>query len=61
MARRAADMSPLALAYKAGITPATVYRIERGDVTPHAATLRAIAQVLDLDPGELGVRTDEAA
>ena len=49
-------MSPLALAYKAHVNPATVYRIEKGDVTPHPATLWRLIEVLELDPAEFGLR-----
>ena len=54
-------MSPLALAYKAHITPATVYRIERGDAKPNEWTLRAIVEVLESTRSSSASDNDEAA
>ena len=61
MARVAADMSPLDLAYRAHVTPSTIYRIERGDVNPNRVTLRAVVDVLNLDPAEFGFDDIDAA
>ena len=41
------------LAEKAGITQATVVRIERNQQEPHMSTLRKLAEALNVDPAEL--------
>lgn len=46
-------MTVEALAFKAGLASATVYRAERGIGTPSDATFDAIADVLGVDASEL--------
>jgi transcriptional regulator with XRE-family HTH domain len=41
------------LAERAGVTTATVARIERNEIEPRMTTLRKLAQGLDVDPAEL--------
>ncbi len=41
------------LAERAGVTTATVARIERGEIEPRMTTLRKLAQGLEVDPAEL--------
>lgn len=41
------------LARMAGISPNTLYRIEAGTHTPRPVTIRRIAEVLGIEPGEL--------
>ncbi len=41
------------LAERAGVTTATVARIERDEIEPRMTTLRKLAQGLDVDPAEL--------
>ncbi len=41
------------LAQKAGLTTASVARIERNETEPRMSTLRKLAKALDLDPAEL--------
>jgi transcriptional regulator with XRE-family HTH domain len=41
------------LARQAGITTASVARIERNETEPHMSTLRKLAKALDIDPAEL--------
>lgn len=41
------------LAQKAGLTPATVVRIERNQAEPHMSTIRKLAESLGVDPAEL--------
>jgi transcriptional regulator with XRE-family HTH domain len=43
------------LAAKAGLTLATVYRIETGDVFPHRRTLERICKVLHVEIGDLNL------
>jgi hypothetical protein len=38
---------------RAGVTTATVARIERDEIEPRMTTLRKLAQGLDVDPTEL--------
>ena len=47
------DYQKAELARKVGITPTSLYRIETGIHTPRPATIRKIAEVLGMDPGEL--------
>jgi transcriptional regulator with XRE-family HTH domain len=63
-ARIAADLTIEQLAVRAGIGGATVERIEHGRVTPHRATLLALAIALSNDNGRAAnasVGTAEAA
>jgi transcriptional regulator with XRE-family HTH domain len=41
------------LAERAGVTTATVARIERDEIEPRMTTLRKLAGVLEVDPAEL--------
>jgi transcriptional regulator with XRE-family HTH domain len=41
------------LAERAGVTTATVARIERDEIEPRMTTLRKLAQGLEVDPAEL--------
>jgi transcriptional regulator with XRE-family HTH domain len=41
------------LAERAGVTTATVARIERDEIEPRMPTLRKLAQALEVDPAEL--------
>jgi XRE family transcriptional regulator, fatty acid utilization regulator len=41
------------LAERAGVTTATVARIERDEIEPRMTTLRKLAQALGVDPAEL--------
>jgi transcriptional regulator with XRE-family HTH domain len=41
------------LARQAGLTTASVARIERNETEPRMSTLRKLAKALDLDPAEL--------
>jgi transcriptional regulator with XRE-family HTH domain len=41
------------LAERAGVTTATVARIERDEIEPRMTTLRKLAQALEVDPAEL--------
>ena len=41
------------LARKAGLTTASVARIERNETEPRMSTLRKLAKSLDIDPAEL--------
>ena len=41
------------LALQAGLTTASVARIERNETEPRMSTLRKLAKALDIDPAEL--------
>ena len=41
------------LADKAGVSPATIVRVERNQAEPHISTMRKLAQALNVDPTEL--------
>jgi transcriptional regulator with XRE-family HTH domain len=41
------------LARRAGLTTASVARIERNETEPRMSTLRKLAKALDVDPAEL--------
>ena len=41
------------LAERAGVTTATVARIERDEIEPRMTTLRKLAQALEVDPADL--------
>jgi transcriptional regulator with XRE-family HTH domain len=41
------------LAERAGVTTATVARIERDEIEPRMTTLRKLAHALEVDPAEL--------
>ena len=61
-AREGADgLSREGLAYKSGISLRTIERIEAGEVTPHRATIRAIASALNVDPVSFEPVAEKAA
>ena len=41
------------LAERAGVSPATIVRVERNQAEPHISTMRKLAQALSVDPTEL--------
>jgi transcriptional regulator with XRE-family HTH domain len=51
--RYAQTMTQAALAKKAGITAATLARIENDQVDPHVSTIRKLSDALGVDPREL--------
>lgn len=61
VAREAAGLSVLGLAYEAGVNMRTIERIEAGTVTPRPATLKVIADVLGCEPAVLVPVPSEAA
>ena len=46
-------LTQIELAERAGVTPATVVRIERNQAEPHMSTLRKLADALEVNPAEL--------
>ena len=46
-------LTQVELAAKAGITPATLVRIERNQSEPHMSTIRKLADALGVEPSEL--------
>ncbi len=48
------------LAAKAGLTTATVARIERNETEPHMTTIRKLARALDVEPRVLVEGEDHA-
>lgn len=46
-------LTQVELAQRAGVTPATVVRVERNQAEPHMSTLRKLAEALGVDPAEL--------
>lgn len=60
-AREAAGLSREGLAYKSGSSLRTIERIESGEVTPHRATIRAIAAALGVDPISFDAVPEKAA
>ena len=44
-----------------GVSSATIARIERGSVTPHPATVAALALALGCSPADLSTMNDAAA
>jgi transcriptional regulator with XRE-family HTH domain len=51
--RKRALMSQRELAKRSGVGVTTIVRIERNQVEPHGATIRKLAQALEVDPAEL--------
>jgi transcriptional regulator with XRE-family HTH domain len=51
--RSAADISATELARRAGLSPATVIRIEHNQVCPSATTVTALAEALQVTPNDL--------
>ncbi len=41
------------LAERAGVSPATIVRVERNQAEPHISTMRKLAKALEIDPTEL--------
>lgn len=52
-ARKARALTQLDLAERAGLDVSTVARIERGKLDPSASTLFALADALQVEPGQL--------
>lgn len=52
-ARERAGLTQLELAVAAGLTPATVCRLERAKQTPHLDTIQRLAIALGVKPAEL--------
>ncbi len=46
-------LSVRGLAKRAGVAPATIYYVERGQRVPQFETMRKIAVALDMEPGEI--------
>jgi transcriptional regulator with XRE-family HTH domain len=42
-----------ALAKKAGVSPTTVYKVEKNEVEPHFSTILSLAEALEVDPNDL--------
>ncbi len=51
--RKRSLMSQRELARRSGVGVTTIVRIERNQVEPHGATIRKLAQALEVDPAEL--------
>jgi transcriptional regulator with XRE-family HTH domain len=51
--RKRALMSQRELAKRSGVGVTTIVRIERNQVEPHGATIRKLAEALEVDPAEL--------
>jgi transcriptional regulator with XRE-family HTH domain len=51
--RRARALTQEDLAEKAGVSPATIGAIERGENEPQIRTLRKLAEALDITPDKL--------
>ncbi len=51
--RRRRALTQAELAERAGVTTATVARIERAEIEPRMTTLRKLAQGLEVDPADL--------
>jgi len=51
--REAIGMTQRDLATKAGLSQSTLSNLERGDVSPRVDSLRRLAPVLNVPPGEL--------
>ena len=60
--REQAGLDIIGLAFKSGVNPRTIERIETGDTPdPRRGTLVLLAIALGVDPAEFGVRAPEAA
>ncbi len=53
MQRTLKALTQAQLAEQAGVTTATVARIERDEIEPRMTTLRKLADALDVEPAEL--------
>jgi transcriptional regulator with XRE-family HTH domain len=51
--REARGWTQLDLAYRVGVTPATVYNWERGRYEPKASQLRALARVFEVSMDDI--------
>lgn len=52
-ARERAGYSREKLAFAVGCSSSSIFQYERGTITPSVAMLAALAQALDVDPGDL--------
>jgi len=52
-ARQERGVPVTTLAYRSGVAPATIYRIESGDRAPSMALLERIARELEVEPADL--------
>ena len=59
--RESAELSVIGLAFKSGVNPRTIERIEAGQVEPRRGTLVLLAGALGVDATELGVRAPKGA
>lgn len=59
--RLQAGLDYIGLAYKSGVNPRTIERIEKEAVDARRGTLFMLAAALEVDPNEFGVRVPEAA
>ncbi len=57
--RKARGMTQEGLAYKAGVSLRTVTNVEGGTRCPTRATLKALAEALEVRPDEVEVRGSE--
>ena len=58
--RKQALMSQRELAERSGVGVTTIVRIERNQVEPHGATIRKLAEALEVEPQELVRRANDA-
>jgi transcriptional regulator with XRE-family HTH domain len=58
--RKRALMSQRELAKYSGVGVTTIVRIERNQVEPQGATIRKLAEALEVEPQELVRRADDA-
>jgi transcriptional regulator with XRE-family HTH domain len=58
--RKRALMSQRELAKRSGVGVTTIVRIERNQVEPQGATIRKLAEALEVEPQELVRRADDA-
>jgi transcriptional regulator with XRE-family HTH domain len=58
--RKQALMSQRELAERSGVGVTTIVRIERNQVEPHGATIRKLAEALEVEPQELVRRDNDA-
>lgn len=59
--RLEANLDYIGLAYKSGVNPRTIERIEKCEVDARRGTLMQIASALNVDVAEFGVLIPEAA
>lgn len=59
--RLEANLDIIGLAYKSGVNPRTIERIEAAGVDARRGTLVMLASALSVDASEFGVRVPEAA